>query len=238
MEYSLKNRNIIGLIIALFIIFFYYFKLDIILIFIIYSFIVFDLYKSNLLLSKKYLLIFFGSILLSSLFFFYFDNSYIPIFLVFLSSLLLFFFKNLISEFFIFSIVLFSYILAELIIINSNLFYLIILISFCNDSLAYIFGRSIKGPLILPNISPKKTWSGTLISTIISAFLISNLLKFNVYLSFIIAPFLFLGDIYFSYIKRKLSIKDFSNSLSGHGGILDRIDSMYFLILILYFNSL
>jgi phosphatidate cytidylyltransferase len=43
---------------------------------------------------------------------------------------------------------------------------------------------------------------------------------------------LFYGDIYFSYIKRKLSIKDFSRLLSSHGGILDRFDSITFLIII------
>jgi phosphatidate cytidylyltransferase len=42
---------------------------------------------------------------------------------------------------------------------------------------------------------------------------------------------LFYGDIYFSYIKRKLGIKDFSRLLSAHGGILDRIDSITFLII-------
>ena len=43
---------------------------------------------------------------------------------------------------------------------------------------------------------------------------------------------LFYGDIYFSYIKRKLDIKDFSNLLASHGGILDRLDSISFLIII------
>ncbi len=41
---------------------------------------------------------------------------------------------------------------------------------------------------------------------------------------------LFFGDIYFSYIKRSLKIKDFSKLLKGHGGILDRIDSTFFVI--------
>jgi phosphatidate cytidylyltransferase len=43
---------------------------------------------------------------------------------------------------------------------------------------------------------------------------------------------LFYGDIYFSFIKRKLGIKDFSRVLSTHGGVLDRIDSITFLVII------
>tara|TARA_Y100000996_G_C22391395_1_gene589291 strand:+ start:361 stop:525 length:165 start_codon:yes stop_codon:yes gene_type:complete len=45
---------------------------------------------------------------------------------------------------------------------------------------------------------------------------------------------LFFGDIFFSYIKRNIGIKDFSNLLGSHGGILDRLDSMFFLTMIFY----
>ena len=45
----------------------------------------------------------------------------------------------------------------------------------------------------------------------------------------------FLGDIFFSYFKRNINIKDFSNLLSGQGGILDRIDSFFFPIIIIFF---
>ena len=44
---------------------------------------------------------------------------------------------------------------------------------------------------------------------------------------------LFLGDIFFSYIKRHLNIKDFSMSFGDHGGVLDRLDSMFFVAIIL-----
>ena len=115
--------------------------------------------------------------------------------------------------------------------IDKNLIYLIIAISFFNDTIAYIVGSNIKGPLISPKISPNKTWSGTLISFVISTFILL-ILDYSLIISSIMAISLFYGDIYFSYIKRKLHIKDFSNLLASHGGILDRLDSISFLIII------
>ena len=52
-------------------------------------------------------------------------------------------------------------------------------------------------------------------------------------LSLFLSSSLFLGDIYFSFIKRKNKLKDFSNLIPGHGGLLDRLDSMTFFSLIL-----
>tara|TARA_B100001057_G_C22177500_1_gene691944 strand:- start:72 stop:416 length:345 start_codon:yes stop_codon:yes gene_type:complete len=108
---------------------------------------------------------------------------------------------------------------------------LIIAISFVNDTIAYIAGSNIKGPLISPKISPNKTWSGTSISFFVSTFTLV-LLEYSLIVSSIMAISLFYGDIYFSYIKRKLNIKDFSTLLSTHGGVLDRLDSISFLVII------
>ncbi|WAM04849.1 phosphatidate cytidylyltransferase [Mycoplasmopsis cynos] len=108
---------------------------------------------------------------------------------------------------------------------------------------------------LAPIISPKKTFEG-LITGIVSAFLITLifiLIYFGVanqqgiktdfisyliqgdsrtiiFITFlIISPFFALiGDLYFSYVKRILEVKDFSNILKGHGGIIDRIDSISF----------
>ena len=98
--------------------------------------------------------------------------------------------------------------------------------------MAYIFGKTLRGPLILPSISPKKTWSGTISSFLITTIVLC-LLKFSIYFSVIISISLFFGDILFSYIKRYLTLKDFSSLLGSHGGILDRLDSM-FLVAILF----
>tara|TARA_Y200000002_G_C22584427_1_gene622349 strand:+ start:111 stop:575 length:465 start_codon:yes stop_codon:yes gene_type:complete len=132
------------------------------------------------------------------------------------------------SFFLIFFIILFFSVLLN----SRDNFYFIILISFIHDSVAYFFGNLIKGPLIAKNISPKKTWSGSFF-----AFLITTLILFyfgyNIFIATFISILLYLGDLYFSYIKRSIKIKDFSKLLSAHGGVLDRIDSMTFFTIFL-----
>ena len=123
--------------------------------------------------------------------------------------------------------------LISSVIIDRNIIYIIIFSSFFNDTIAYIVGRTFGGPLIIPSISPKKTWSGTIFSLIATSILLVNL-NFNILLSLLMSLSLFFGDIFFSYIKRNLGVKDFSNLLRSHGGILDRLDSMFFLTMIFY----
>ena len=118
---------------------------------------------------------------------------------------------------------------------DRNLFYLIFFISFFNDTVAYIFGKFLGGPRILPKISPNKTWSGTFISFLLTTLLLFSL-NFNILISMIISISIFFGDIFFSYIKRFLNLKDFSPLLGSHGGILDRLDSMFFVTIIFQIN--
>ena len=120
-------------------------------------------------------------------------------------------------------------------LLNSReVFYFIFFIAFFNDTIAYIFGKWMKGPLIIPIISPKKTWSGTTLSFILT-FIIILLFDYPLILSILLSLSLFLGDIFFSFIKRNYNLKDFSNILGGHGGILDRLDSMFIFIIIMNF---
>ena len=122
--------------------------------------------------------------------------------------------------------------------INENLIFILLFISFLNDTVAYTVGKSVGGPLIVPMISPNKTWSGTLSSFLISC-IVLYFFRFNLIECFVIASSLFFGDLFFSYIKRKYSIKDFSNIIPGHGGILDRIDSIFISTVIIFtFNFL
>jgi phosphatidate cytidylyltransferase len=73
------------------------------------------------------------------------------------------------------------------------------------------------------------------------SFFLSTIVLWYMNYTFILALFLsislFFGDIYFSYIKRKLNLKDFSNTLGSHGGILDRLDSMFLITIIITFIS-
>jgi phosphatidate cytidylyltransferase len=115
----------------------------------------------------------------------------------------------------------------------------LILITWLSDIGGYIFGKLFGGPKLV-KISPNKTWAGALGSLILSqlAFLIfflDNSYKFNVAIIFI-QIFLSIvgqiGDILMSYIKRKNNKKDTSNLIPGHGGFLDRVDGLIWIIII------
>jgi phosphatidate cytidylyltransferase len=115
----------------------------------------------------------------------------------------------------------------------------LILINWLTDIGGYIFGKLFGGPKLV-KISPNKTWAGALGSLILSqlAFLIfflDNSYKFNVAIIFI-QIFLSIvgqiGDILMSYIKRKNNKKDTSNFIPGHGGFLDRVDGLIWIIII------
>ena len=136
-----------------------------------------------------------------------------------------------------FSILASSIILFYLISTDRNFFYLLFLISFLNDTIAYISGKSLRGPLIIPKISPNKTWSGTSIS-FFSTTLLLILMNFNILISMLVSILLFIGDIFFSYIKRSLNIKDFSPLLGSHGGVLDRLDSIFLISIFFHINLL
>ena len=227
------NRLFVGFILCIVIYLSYIFKLDRYLVALIFVISIIDLKKSNFFSISSLPLILIIIILL--LFNQYLNlnlDYYLIIFhisLIFLS----FFFIKINNLFFLINIIFFIYFLYTLLLSDRFLFYLCFIVSFINDTSAYIFGKFFKGPLIIPSISPKKTWSGTSLSSILSFFILYHL-EFNIFVSLLLSISLFLGDIYFSYIKRINSLKDFSNLLSSHGGILDRVDSIFFFLIILH----
>ena len=118
-----------------------------------------------------------------------------------------------------------------------NIFLFIILISILTDIGGYIFGKTFKGPK-LTKISPKKTYAGLIGSfflSIMGGLIFVELidLKSNLFLfSFILIVSLVsqVGDLVVSYFKRLAKIKDTGKILPGHGGLLDRIDGIIFVI--------
>lgn len=230
-----NNRLVPGLLVLFFVSFFYYIKQDILFLLILFILTIYDLFYSKIinLFFSIFFLISFNILLLSN----FIIPSHFIFFLAYSLLLISFFLLPKIQKYFFIAILIIFFItLNELLSLDRDLLFLIIVISFVNDTSAFFFGRLIKGPLIIPSISPKKTWSGTLISIFISTLLLL-ILNYNLIFSLFISFTFFLGDIFFSYFKRNLNIKDFSNLLSGHGGILDRIDSVIFPIIIFYFSK-
>ena len=114
------------------------------------------------------------------------------------------------------------------------LIYVLLLCCVSSDIGGFIFGKFFKGKK-LTKISPNKTVSGAIGSLALGT--ITVLLLFNFFLKeFYIQSILVglitslacqIGDLFFSFLKRKAKLKDTSNFLPGHGGILDRLDGIY-----------
>ena len=112
-----------------------------------------------------------------------------------------------------------------------------VLVAILSDTGGLICGKIFKGKK-LSKISPNKTISGSICSFIFSTWLIpffykgqidQTLLNFFL-ITAIISLTSQLGDLFISYLKRKAKVKDTSNLLPGHGGVLDRIDGIIFAI--------
>jgi len=230
-----RKRIFSGLFLLVFLSIIFFFKLNLLLISALFFLTFYDLYFSKIISLKH--LIFFNLLTLLSFVLFHFSNlSHIYLSIFFFLFLVLSIIKIQNNYFILITINIFFYILTLLNSFDENLIFILIFISFLNDTVAYIVGKSLGGPLIVPKISPNKTWSGTLSSFLIS-FIVLYFFRFNFLECFLIASSLFLGDLFFSFIKRKYSIKDFSNMIPGHGGILDRIDSIFLsTVLIFTFN--
>lgn len=101
-----------------------------------------------------------------------------------------------------------------------------------SDVGGYFAGRTLGGPKFWPAVSPKKTWTGTVAGWICALWVGVGFAVFAgfepiaVLLSGLMALAAQLGDIVESAIKRKSGVKDSSNLLPGHGGLLDRFDAM------------
>jgi phosphatidate cytidylyltransferase len=116
------------------------------------------------------------------------------------------------------------------------LFYVMLLV-WVSDTAGYFFGRAFGKHLLIPRVSPKKTWEG-LVGSLICGFFVALgfalLLKLSIgflsykviILSFFTVIFSVPGDLFISVLKRQVGVKDSGVIFPGHGGMLDRIDSL------------
>jgi phosphatidate cytidylyltransferase len=115
----------------------------------------------------------------------------------------------------------------------SLLFFLVFLTQF-NDVAQYFWGKLLGRHFVVPTISSKKTWEGLLggvSTTVVASMLIAPWLtplsaSMSFYAGLIIGIGGFIGDINISALKRDIGVKDSGTLIPGHGGILDRIDSL------------
>tara|TARA_A100001015_G_scaffold266850_1_gene316387 strand:+ start:1994 stop:2644 length:651 start_codon:yes stop_codon:yes gene_type:complete len=138
-----------------------------------------------------------------------------------------FFFISFIFFFLFTSLFFYSNLQSKMIIFS------LLLCCVASDVGGFIFGKLLKGPK-LTKISPNKTVAGACGSLILSCMVLSILFYFlsiNLNLQTILVAMITsiscqIGDLLFSYLKRKAKIKDTGNLLPGHGGILDRLDGI------------
>ena len=124
---------------------------------------------------------------------------------------------------------------------SKMLFLYLILIATITDTFAYVVGTLIGKHKLIPEVSPKKSIEGSIggsiVGTAVATIFYYNLVSSNINIFVLIAiTFVLtiigqLGDLFFSKIKRENGIKDFSNIMPGHGGVLDRLDSIAFISL-------
>lgn len=112
---------------------------------------------------------------------------------------------------------------------------LLFAIVWSTDIFGYFGGRAIGGPKLMPAVSPKKTWAGAIAGTLgamIVAVLVARL--FGSFSTLAIAGVALLlsvcaqaGDLFESLVKRKFGVKDSSQLIPGHGGVMDRLDGFW-----------
>ncbi len=121
------------------------------------------------------------------------------------------------------------------------LFYLL-MVTIMTDTFAHFFGTKLGRVKLCPYVSPNKTVEGmaggTFFGTLISSVYYLTFINVNANALFVIGASLLLslvaqvGDLVFSAMKRKYEIKDYGNIMPGHGGVLDRLDSLIFAMLV------
>lgn len=126
---------------------------------------------------------------------------------------------------------------------------ILFLVVIIGDIAAYFAGKFFKGPKLMPSVSPNKTWAGLMGGVVGSLIFIMIANAYKPFLPVEVAVIVGLafavvgqiGDLIMSMYKRRVGVKDTGNIIPGHGGLLDRIDSLllatpFFLIVIVEFG--
>lgn len=176
------------------------------------------------------------------------DVSLLPIILITMSILLVFFDK---SEY---NVNDFTFVTAFLVLLSTvftyfiyirnedvNILIYLLLITILTDTFALFGGKLFGKHKLIEKVSPKKTIEGSIIGSAFGVIIPSIYYIYmvdpgaNIFMivmmTLILSIFGQLGDLVFSKIKRYFNIKDFSNIMPGHGGVLDRIDSITMVVL-------
>lgn len=123
-----------------------------------------------------------------------------------------------------------------------------VMLTWASDTGAYFAGRAFKGPKLIPSVSPAKTISGSiggiLLTIVVCMLFVEYALKPYAHLSFrpvsmitfsvLISISAQIGDLAESLLKREAGVKDSGTLLPGHGGALDRFDSLFFALPVAY----
>ncbi len=143
---------------------------------------------------------------------------------------------------------------------NVGLYILVSVFVVCmfTDTFAMLGGMMLKGPKLCPKISPKKTISGAICGLIfgtaggLCVYFIFNAINpftaifadaqvqfgFVLLFSFLASLFCQCGDLFESFFKRRIGIKDSGKILAGHGGIMDRLDGVSFTVVVLFIGAI
>ena len=119
---------------------------------------------------------------------------------------------------------------------GAGLLFFLLFMTQLNDVAQYVWGKSFGRRKILPSVSPNKTWEGflggvtttTLVAGIAGPLLTPMPFVWSLGAGAMLAVAGFLGDVVWSAFKRDLGVKDTSSLIPGHGGVLDRVDSLTF----------
>jgi phosphatidate cytidylyltransferase len=117
---------------------------------------------------------------------------------------------------------------------GAGLVLFLVILTQLNDVAQYVWGKTTGRHKIIPKVSPNKTWEGFLggvvttmaLSAVLAPVLTPLSFKMALFAGFVIPTMGFIGDVVISAIKRDIGVKDTGQLLPGHGGMLDRVDSL------------